>query len=482
MIIQLLGLAPDADPNIVGVLTACSGVIPTVRGMKGAPSPTSAGMATLAATCQGAARLVKLDGTNRFIAGTGGKLYEAGASTWTDVSQAATYTAGSTARWRFAQQENVSFAANGADTLQASVSTGAFSCVAGAPIASIVETVGKFVFVANTSSASNQIRWSALGDYTDWTAAVATQSGIDTLEETPGGITAAKRFGNAIVVFKKSSMFLGINVGPPNIWQFELIPGSVGAMSQESVVSIGTPENPKLIFMGEDDFYVFDGARPVKIGTNRVKQEVFGDLLQSRYYACLAAHDTDNSIVRFWYPTNDSPNPNKCVVYNYLSDKWGRDDRQIEAAADFVSPSITYDGLGALYATYASFPNLSYDLAFAGSNQTVPVIFNTSHEIKKLTGMAEGTSFITGDLGDPQRFTTVNRVVPIFLQAPTTARLTNYYKNRTGDNLTTGTTTDISSGAFDFLFDARWHRLEMSFTGDWEMTGFSPEWERGGLE
>jgi hypothetical protein len=482
VIVELLGYAPDADPNIVGVLTSCSGVIPTLRGMKGAPSPASVGMATLAATCQGAARLTKLDGTNRFIAGTGLKLYEAGASTWTDVSRAATYTAGSTARWRFAQQENVSFAANGSDTIQASVSSGAFSCVAGAPVAKIVETVGKFVFGINTSANAHGVQWCALGDYTDWVTSVATQAGADTLTDTPGECTAGRRFGSSIIVYKKNAMYIGVNVGPPNIWQFELIPGNAGALSQEVVVNIGTPENPKHIFMGEDDFYVFDGSRPVPIGTNRVKLQVYNSLQQSRYYASRALHDQKNTLVYFYYPTTDSVNPDKCVVYNYRADKWGVDDRQIEATADFVEAAVTYDGLGSLYATYNDFPSLTYDLAFVGSNIVTPVIFNTSHEIKKLSGVAGGTSFITGDYGDDSQVITLTRIRPRFIQAPTTAVLTNYYRMNSGDSLTTDAVTTLDSGKFDVIRDARRHRIQMAFTGDWEMTGFSPEWEESGLE
>jgi hypothetical protein len=482
MIVKLLGYMPDADPTIVGVLTNCSGVVPSYKGFKGAPSPASAGMATLDATCQGAALLTKLDGTTRLIAGTGKKLQEAGASTWSDVSRAATYTAGSTARWRFAQQENVSFAANSADTIQASVSSGPFSCIGGAPVAAIVETVGKFVFGLNISGTQNKVQWSALGDYTSWTASVATQAGSDTLEETPGGITAGRRFGNTLIVYKKNSMYIGVNVGPPNIWQFDLIPGSAGAMSQEAVVNIGTPDNPKHIFMGDDDFYVYDGSKPVPIGTGTVKNQVFNSLQQSRSYACAALHDQRNSLVYFYYPVADSVNPDHCVVYNYRTNRWGVDDRQIEAATDFVQAAVTYDGLGALYSTYADFPTLSYDLAFLGSSQQVPAIFDTSHILKKLTGVAGSSSFTTGDMGDPQYCTTVNRLVPIFLQAPTTARLTNSYRMRTGDSLTNDSTVDMDSGKFDFLRDARWHRVQLDMTGDWEMAGFSPEWERSGLE
>src|SRR5882672_2128909 len=423
MIVELMGYAPDASPTIIGVLTGASGVVPSLRGLKGAPSPSTPNLATLAATCVGAALLTKLDGTTRLFAGAPQKLYETGASTWSDVSRAATYTTSTTGVWRFAQQGNVSFAANGADTLQASVSTGAFSCIAGAPIASIVETVGKFVFALNTSTSSQGIQWSALNDYTSWAASIATQAGSDTIITTAGGLTAGRRFGNVIVVYKKNSMYLGINVGPPNIWQFELIPGDAGALSQEVVVNVGTPENPKHIFMGEDDFYVYDGSKPVKIGTNRVKLDVFGSLQQNRYYSCKTLHDRKNSLVYFYYPTIDSTKPNSCRVYNYRTDKWGVDDRQIEATVDYVAAAISYDGLGALYATYNDFPNLSYDSAFLGSSQTQPAIFNTTHTLQTLSGPAGNTSFTTGDYGDDARFNTLTRVRPRFLTAPAMATM-----------------------------------------------------------
>jgi len=483
MIVQLLGYAPDADPTIVGVLTNCSGVVPSLKGLKGAPSPASAGMATLAATCQGAVLLSKLDGTTRLIAGTAQKLYEAGSSTWSDVSRAATYTTATTARWRFAQQENVSFAANGADTMQASVSTGPFSCIAGAPVASIVETVGKFVFALNTSSNVHGIQWSALNNYASWTASVSTQAASDTLTATPGPITAGKRFGNSLIVYKKTSMFIGTYAGPPNVWEFNLIPGNAGALSNEVVVNIGTAENPKHIFMGDDDFYVYDGSKPIRIGTNRVAQQVFGALVSSRYYASAALHDKKNSLVYFYYPTSDSVLPDKCVVYNYRTDKWGVDDRRIEAALEFVAAAVTYDGVGALYSTYADLPSLGYDAAFLGSTKTVPAIFDASHILKMMTGSSGSASLITGDYGDDRRFNTLTRIRPRFLTIPTTARMTNYYKNNTGSTLTADAQTDLSSsGSFDVVRDARWHRLEMEFTGDWEMSGISPEWTEAGLE
>ena len=482
VLVKLLGYAPDSDPTIPGVLTNCSGVIPSLKGMKAAPSPASAGMASLGVTCQGAALLYKLDGTNRFFAGSPAKLWEAGVSTWTDVSRAAAYTTVSTGKWRFAQNNNVSLAANGADTIQASVSSGAFSCIAGAPIAAIVENVGQFVFALNTSANTNGWQTSALGDYSSWTTSIATQAVSGVLSPSPGPITAGRAFGSAIVVYKKTSMYLGVNVGPPNIWQFEQIPGNAGAMSQEAVVNIGTVEYPKHIFMGEDDFYLYDGAKPIPIGSSRVKQTVFGSIMQSRYYACSALHDRKNNVVYFYFPVADSVFPDHCVVYNYRTDRWGVDDRQIQAATDFASSGVTYDALGGQYSTYADLPNLPYDLAFLTSAQPTPAIFDTNNNLKTLTGVATDSSFTTGDLGDDVMVSTVSRIRPRFLTQPTSATWTHYHRNNTGVTLTADSAVALADGKFDILRSARWHRGTMALVGDWEMAGFSPEWVQDGPE
>src|SRR5256885_6009736 len=115
--VKLLGFAPDADPTIAGVLTGCSGVVPSLKGMKGAPAPASTSLTVLAGTCMGAYISVKLDDTTRFFAGTATKLYETNVSAWSDVSRAAAYTPNSTMRWRFATFGNIALASNANDTI-----------------------------------------------------------------------------------------------------------------------------------------------------------------------------------------------------------------------------------------------------------------------------------------------------------------------------------------------------------------------------
>jgi hypothetical protein len=196
MLVQIQGYAPDLPQNTPGVLVDCTNMVPTIRGMKGAPNvqDPSGISGALAATCQGAVSLRKLDESVRVFAGTGTKLYEIAGGSWTDRTRASggDYSLSSDIRWRFTQFGNVSIAASKSETLQAST-TGAFADIAGAPKAGVVEVVGQFVFLGDTDEGTfgdspNRVWWSAKGDHTDWTPSIATECATLLITSTPGKI------------------------------------------------------------------------------------------------------------------------------------------------------------------------------------------------------------------------------------------------------------------------------------------------------
>ena len=488
---KLIGYVPDSDPTIPGSITNCDAFVPSIKGMTGAPSPVSSGISALAAACRGAATLRQLDNTTLLFAGTATKLYKVSGTSWADVTRAVggDYTLTSTCRWRFAQYGNVSLAVNKADTLQYTTS-GAFAKVTkggtDAPKASIVETVGQFVFLFdydNGTSYTDGWICSAYGDYTDWTLSATTQCTSGRLISTPGIIMAGKSFGEQIVVYKDRSMYIGTYTSGAAVWTFNLVPGQTGALSQESVVNVGTVEDPRHIFMGIDDFYSFDGARPVPIGEGWVKNTVFTELNQTYSYACQAVYDRANSRVYFYYPSSNNDTCDKCVVYNTRTKQWGRDNRSIEACIDYSTAGATYADVGTMYSTYASIPSTAtYGSLFQSGSSIQPAIFNTSHTIYTLTGEPGDSFFVTGDIGNEDSFTLLQRVRPIFINAPTTATMTNYYRNNLGESLSVDQTATYSNGKFDVLRSARWHRLKMSFTGNVEIANFTPILQQEGAE
>jgi hypothetical protein len=477
--LALEGYAPDQHPNQPGILTECTNMVPTLRGMAGAPavqSPSGITGALAGGACQGAASLRKLDESVRTFAGTGTTLEEISGGAWTDRTRASggAYALGADVRWRFAQFGNVSLAAAKSETLQGTT-TGAFADITGAPDAGGVEVVGQFVFLWDTNEGTfgdSPHRWwcSAKGDHTDWTPAISTECATSLITSSPGKIRSIKRFGPHVVIYKLRSIHFGIYAGQPSIWNFDReISSEAGALSHEAVVDVGTPEEPRHIFMGFDDFYEFNGGRPRPLGQGWVKETVFNELNKSFMERAMALLDRAESLVYFFYPSGASNNPDKCVVYNYKTKKWGRADRTIEHAFEYSSVGLSYDGLGASYSTYADLPTVSYDSTIWTSGYPIPAVFDTSHNLKTLDGAAGDSGFRLGDFGDDEGFTTVLRVRPRFTVAPTSGTLVNYYRNNLGDSLTTGATTSLASGKFDFKRSARWHRLDFTWQGPVEV-------------
>lgn len=485
---NFIGYAPDRDPTTPGVITDCVNLIPSRKGMIGAPSANSAGYSALAAACRGAYSALKLDASVRVFAGTAAAIFELSGGSATDRTRAVggAYTLGTNDRWCFAQFGDTTLAASKTDTLQESTS-GAFANISGGPKAACMDVTANFVMLGDYNDGSDTPDgWycSGLNDHTIWTPAIATQCANGRLRQSAGKIRCIKAFGNQFVAYKDRSMFVGTYIGPPLIWDWQLVPGEIGAVSQKAVANIGTPEDPKHIFMGYDDFYVFNGARPVPIGTDWVKETVFAQSLRARLFESIALHDSQKNLVYFWYAGVDSINPDRCVVYNYRMNRWGRADRQIEMAFEFITPSLTYQGFGSFYTNYGDvdLDDVIYANPAWVSGNAVPAIFDTSHVLRTLDGVSVSSSLTTGDIGDDEYEILLRQVKPRYLTAPNSAVLTNYFRQNLGDSLSTDGSIAQANSRFDVLREARWHRVSIAFDGPVELPGLVLDAEMQGLE
>ena len=464
--------APDLDEATAGVIVDCSMLVPTVRGFKGAESLASTGMSALASTCMGSAVITKLDNSRRMFAGTATKLYEQSSSSWSDISRVAAYTMGVDNRWRFAQFGNTSLATNGTDTLQSS-SGSSFADVTGAPKASCIETTNGFVMLANTNDGTYGVspdRWwcSAINDSTTWTPSVTTQCTTGLLVDTPGEIRGLKRLGDYILAYKERSMYVGRYVGSPSVFQWTLVPGEVGALSQECIVNTGSSH----LFIGNENFYTFSGTLPQPIG-DPVRKWFFSNLNPAYKYRCSASIDRTTGNVYFYFASKRSTDGSldSCLVYNYISQKWGKADRHIEAVVEYITPGVTYDNLGSLASTWDTLPIISYDSPFWVSGDRVQAVFDTSHILKQIGGASVQSTLTTWDVGDDAIVSSLIRTRCRFFQSPSSATATNYYRMNLGDSLTTDSTNTMVDGKFDFTRSSRWHRVVYTFNGDHEISG-----------
>ena len=466
---KLQGWAPDADPNTPGIVTEVEMMEPTVRGLRAAASAVDVETTALAAECKGASLITRLDGTQRLFAGTDSAIYEASGASWIPASSA-TYTGTGDARWEFRQYGDLTLATNGVDDPQYASAT-TFSALSAMPICKIVEVASGFVMAANISDASHPYPdgwWcSALYDPMDWTPSIATQSARGRITDSPGPITAVRALGGDLVFFKERSITLARYIGPDLIWAFQRVPGDVGAPSQQGVVTDGTA----LFFWGGDDFYRFDGTRAQPIG-EAVRRWFEANANGQALYKMIGQYDRQNSLVRWFFCGRNSTTPDRCIVYHTRTGRWGRADREIEAVVEYVPLALTYETPGQLAgATYNSLAYAqSYDSPLWAAGAGGAAFIDTSHVVRLLSGAGEASSLTTGSFGDDERLLLLRKVRARYSSAPTTASMTNFYTNGSGEDLIEDGTVTGEDRRFDVLRAARWHRLTFAWTGPVEIS------------
>lgn len=470
MRVPLLGFMPDLDPETPGAVTDCDAIVPTLQGLSAANSPTSAGMATLAATPTSAYGTELLDGTRRLFVATATKIYEATGLTWTDRSRVGDYTGGE--RKRFATFGNNVLEGNKSQAIGQAAPGGSFADIAGAPAAKILVVASGFVMALDTLDGTYGDRpdgwWcSGLRDQTAWTPSAATQAANGRLLDSPGRILAGAALGNDVVAYKATSMYLGRYVGPPVIWAWQRVPGDIGCGGAESVVVIDS----RHYFVGPNDFFVYDGTVPRPLEAP-CREFFFLDLNQQYRDRVYAVADVPRGLIYWHYPsvTSATGTLDKVLIYNYRTNQWGKQALAVDVPLIYATPQVTYDGLGALYSTYDDLPTIAYDSPFWLSSQTLPAVFISS-VLYTLTGTPGTSSLTTGDFGDLTAWTFLSRVSPRYRTTPSSGTGTNRYRESLGDAVTTDSTIALTRKRFDFRRMARWHSVTMTHSGRMTVDG-----------
>lgn len=473
--IPLTGFAPDADVTTPGLVSDCTNFVPYLNGMEGGPEPISpAGVPVLSGACYGAAVVSKLDDSRRIIASTATKLYELSGGAWVDRSRVASYTALTDTKWSITQFGDTTICSNKLDAMQSS-NSGAFADIATAPKASIVFTVGAFVMALDVNDGSEKPDgWACCAAYdaSSWTPSVTTQATTGRLVSSPGRLTAGLRLGEYAIAYKSRSVYIGQYVGAPAVWNWIQAPGGdAGCVGKEAVCDIGGAH----FFVGEDNFWLFDGTRPVPIADGQVRQWFYDNSSQSYRYKTTCVFDRQTNRVWVFYVSKDGTNLDRAIVYHVLSKKWGRADRSIEAALNYVSGAITIDGLSSISSTIDGLPAVSFDSQYWLSGGKSLSIFNTSHQLQSLTGNSLSSSFTTGENGDDNDVSCMNKVRLRYAKAPTSASVQMFYQMTSGAGYTAGTTGTVLDGKFDLRQSARWHKGTFSFTGPVQVTHMEAE-------
>lgn len=470
----ILGFAPDTEPTTPGVLADCANMVPTLNGMAGGPSAQQpADVPALAGVCQGASVATMLDSTRRVLAGTQTHIYELAAGAWTDQSKAGGYTGGATSRWSITQFGDATIMANRADTIQASTA-GAFDDIPGAPKAEIVFSVGNQVMALNINDGTEKPDgWACCGvfDHTDWVPSNATQANKGRIVATPGGMTAGARLGEYAVAYKARSMFLGQYVGAPVVWDWTQISGGdAGCVGKKAICDVDGVH----FFVGEDNFWLFDGTRPVPLADGLLREWFQANSNPSFRFLTECVYNRAANQVWIFYPSIDSQTLDQTLVYHVKAKRWGRANRVIQASLEFVSPAATIDELTDYAPTIDTLPDIGLDSQYWLAGGRSLSVFDSSNQLVSLSGESDSSQMETGDAGEDGAMTLFKGMALRFKVEPTSATMATFHKRTSGAVFQAGPLGTLNDGKFDVLISDRWHRVRFHFNGPVHVTGMKP--------
>ncbi len=312
---------------------------------------------------------------------------------------------------------------------------------------------------------------SAVFDHTDWTPSNTTQANKGRLVATPGPLTAGARLGEYAVAYKGRSMFIGQYVGAPVVWDWTQISGGdAGCVGKKAICDVDGTH----FFVGEDNFWLFDGTRPVPLADGTLREWFQANSNPSFRFLIECVYNRAANQVWIFYPSAASETLDHTLVYHVKSKKWGRANRIIQTSLEYVSPAATIDGLTDYASTIDTLPDVGLDSQYWLSGGRALSVFDSTNQLVSLSGGSDASSMETGDAGDDEVMTLFRGMTLRFKVAPQSATMRSFSKRNSGVDFMEGPSSAMNDGKFDVLVSNRWHRARFDFTGPVHVTAMNP--------
>ena len=266
-------------------------------------------------------------------------------------------------------------------------------------------------------------------------------------------------------------MFLGQYVGAPVVWDWTQVSGGdAGCVGKKALCDVDGVH----FFVGEDNFWLFDGTRPVPLADGTLRDWFQANSNPSFRFLIECVYNRAANQVWIFYPSIGSEVLDHTLVYHVKAKRWGRANRVIQSALEYVSPAATIDGLTAYAATIDTLPDVGLDSQYWLSGGRSLTVFNHENQLMSLSGGSDTSSMETGDAGDDEAMTLFKGMTLRFKVAPQSAAMRTFHKRNSGQDYLEGPSSTMSDGKFDVLITDRWHRARFDFVGPTHVTGMKP--------
>jgi|11BtaG_2_1085332.scaffolds.fasta_scaffold07881_2 hypothetical protein len=403
------------------------------------------------------------------------KLYKFDAtdSSLDNISKSGNYSSGVNDVWNFVQFGESVIATNYADNIQTITAAGGglFSDLsADAPKAKHIAVVRDFVMCANTNDVTDgekpyRVRWSAIGDATDWAVSATTQADFQDISDM-GAVTGIVGGEYATILMEKG-IVRAQYVGSPLIFEFDKVQISRGCKIAGSVVSYGK----RVFYLSDDGFYMFDGQQSTPIGAERVNS-YFLKRFQSNFANRMSAViDPLRQIVVWSYASADSDgSPDELIMYNYATNKWSTAEIGLDAMSPLFSAGYTLENLATISTNIDTLPSSLDSPVYKGGEYFFAGA--KDNKIQTFTGATLPATIETGEF-DVQagKSSLINNVIPyVENKSGAAATISVQVASRSTQNepLSFSAASTVNSDNFcPVRSSGRFHRIRLNLTGDW---------------
>ena len=432
-----------------------------------------------------AASFISSAGTPYNFAGTKSYLLKITSAAWEDVSILAGYT--TTGFWDWCVYGNRVIATNGEKKPQSYVmgsSTDFADLTADDVIAKTCAVVKDFVFMGYTTESAvgypYRVRWSALGDPTDFTASVTTQSDYQDLQgESYTGKVQKVIGGEYATVFCEQGIFRGTYIGGELIFSFDQIVNGQGTPAPMSVVAHGE----MIFFLGNDGFYMLTPGGLIPIGEGQVNRTFLNEVYRVELSTVQAVIDPGRSLYIVAYPVATGT-LGKLIIYNWNAKIWTTaEPGNLDAVYHFYSESTATDSATA----YDNIDTGAYSGTPTDSNTFVGGVaslagVDSSHYSVVFNGSPLTATFETGEAQLTNGKTLVTNIIPAIEGSASTIYASVGYRNTPQEAVYyTSEVAANSEGECNLFNVARYQRARLRVVGGFTKAyGVTPEFKAAG--
>jgi hypothetical protein len=391
-------------------------------------------------------------------------MYKAGLGTWS----AASATFSSAAAMDFTQIDDLIVATDisTGPMYKTAGSVSNFASLSGPGAATHVGVINQFLVFgrfANTGTTSDrQIKWSAIGDPTNWPTpgsdtAIATQAGTQFFDWSHGQVTGIISGDQHGIIFQNYATHRMTYVGPPAVFQFDMVDEHHGAFFDYGSIRIGM----LTYFISREGFFVTDGVSVKNISDRKIWRTFQNSSSGNQYsiytHRLKVAADLDKQIIYWSYisSANLTAIPDQMIIYNYREDRWSHaaQSAQFIFGVDKLLDPGLVGGLASLY------PGAPFGMS--------------GEKLGTFSGTAGTATIITGEVEpNPGGCAYINGVKPVIASsgtAPTIGVQVGSRDDQSASVSYAGTVIPTSRTGFaDFRADNRYHRARLFIAGNFD--------------